>query len=545
MERTHSEVRFRLPKLSREVCHKDEAGVSRTISRSSVDQLSIEGSQPATPQSCTRSRRVRIAPRLDPLQSPFHGAQRSPGSREDLPSAPALPLKIGRLKTCPSDLILKSLSGLEADSIDSPDGLRSVKSCQHGEEKRRSRRRQKERAETTKACFSRHTAGFELPQTAAAVAHTNTTSVETPTAAPAAPAPRRRRSSSTSGTSCGGGYTKALDRAVARAPLLAEKQSLQAEAPSVTPSTAASSPAVSVATPMKDSVKDLVSIKTWRCGSKIGQGSYGCVYKGLEMSAGVIFAVKKAMLRENDDEDHKFVEKLGDELEIFRHLRHPNIVSFLGYEIKDGAMCIFMDYVPGGSLSAMLGEFGPLDGKLLRSATMGMLQGLDYLHSRNPPVVHRDIKSANVLVEKDFSIKLSDFGCSKRCELTTSFTTIGSIPWMAPEVIQQQNGYGRKADIWSLGCTILELLTAETPWGKNAFDNVMFALRRIGMSEETPPVPEDAPPDLQELVRSCLQREAEARPSASELLMHSYFLGKVCGKNSRHGCFGGEPPSRE
>jgi len=363
----------------------------------------------------------------------------------------------------------------------------------------------------------------------------NTTSVETPPAATTAPAPRRRRSSSTVGTSCGGGYAKALDKAVAQTPfLLAEKQTLQVEASSVTPSTAASSPAVSVAShPVKDSVKDLVSIKKWRCGSKIGQGSYGCVYKGLEMSAGVIFAVKKAMLRENDDEDHKFVEKLGDELEIFRHLRHPNIVNFLGYEIKDGEMCIFMDYVPGGSLSAMLGEFGPLDGKLLRSATMGMLQGLDYLHSRNPPVVHRDIKSANVLVEKDFSIKLSDFGCSKRCELTTSFTTIGSIPWMAPEVIQQQNGYGRKADIWSLGCTILELLTAETPWGKNAFDNVMFALRRIGMGEETPPVPEDAPPDLQELVRACLQREAEARPSASELLMHSYFLGKVCGKNSR------------
>eukprot|EP00930_Biecheleria_cincta_P043623 TRINITY_DN2993_c1_g1_i1.p1 TRINITY_DN2993_c1_g1~~TRINITY_DN2993_c1_g1_i1.p1 ORF type:complete len:536 (+),score=106.10 TRINITY_DN2993_c1_g1_i1:116-1723(+) len=530
MERTHSEVKFKLPKLVREVSLKDEAGVLKIISRSSVDQLSMEGSQPVTPQSSTRSRRVRIAPQLDPLQSPFHGAQRSPGEGEDLASTPALPLKARRIKTCPSHLMLKSLAGLagsEVDSIDSPDGLQSVKSCQHGQEKRRNGRRHKERAETTKACCSRHTGGFGL-------AFSTSAAEEAPPAATVAPAPRRRcSSSSTVGTSFGGGYAKALNKPVAQTHFLAEKPALQAEPSSVTPSTAASSPAVSVATPLKDSVRDLSSIKTWRCGSKIGQGSYGCVYKGLEMSAGVIFAVKKAMLRQNDDEDHKFVEKLGDELEIFRHLRHPNIVSFLGYEIKDGELCIFMDYVPGGSLSAMLSEFGPLDGKLLRSATMGMLQGLDYLHSRNPPVVHRDIKSANVLVEKDFSIKLSDFGCSKRCELTTSFTTIGSIPWMAPEVIQQQNGYGRKADIWSLGCTILELLTAETPWGKNAFDNVMFALRRIGMSEETPPVPEGAPPDVQDIVRACLQRDAEARPGAADLLSHSYFLGKVCGKNSR------------
>lgn len=428
-----------------------------------------------------------------------------------------------RTKTCPSDLILKALS--EAELPESPDDLRCVKSCRHGGEERRSRRRQKERAETTKACCSRHAGGFGLALPAVAAA----TSSETPPA----PAPRRRRSSSAAGTPSGGGYGKAVAKPVAQVSFSSEKHSLQPEASSVTPSTAASSPAESIATPIKDSAKDLVSIKKWRCGSKIGQGSYGCVYKGLEISAGVIFAVKKAVLRENDDEDHKFVEKLSDELEIFRHLRHPNIVSFLGYEIKDGELCIFMDYVPGGSMSAMLAEFGPFDGKLLRSATSGMLEGLDYLHSRNPPVVHRDIKSANVLVQKDFSIKLSDFGCSKRCELTTSFTTIGSIPWMAPEVIQQQNGYGRKADIWSLGCTILELLTAETPWGKNAFDNVMFALRRIGMSEETPPVPEDAPADLQDLVRACLQRDDEARPAASELLMHSYFLGKVCGKNSR------------
>merc|ERR1719188_1507119 len=116
-----------------------------------------------------------------------------------------------------------------------------------------------------------------------------------------------------------------------------------------------------------------------------------------------------------------------------------------------------------------------------------MLKGLDYLHTRRPPVVHRDIKCANILVDLNFSVKLADFGCSRQQDVTTSFTTIGSIPWMAPEVIQQHDGYGRKADIWSLGCTVIEMFTAEKPWGNAFFDNIMYAMSHIGLSEALPP----------------------------------------------------------
>jgi len=292
-----------------------------------------------------------------------------------------------------------------------------------------------------------------------------------------------------------------------------------------TPSTTASS---GTSASQLDAKDGLLRITEWRIGSKIGQGSYGSVYKALDTTTGTLFAVKKAAIQAND-EDKTYVEKLSDELEIFRYLRHPNIVSFLGYEIKDGELCIFMDFVRGGSLSAMVAEFGAFSSKLLRQATLGMLQGLEYLHSHSPPIVHRDIKGANVLVDKDFAIRLTDFGCSKRCDVSTSFTTVGSIPWMAPEVISQQNGYGRKADIWSLGCTIIELATAETPWGKGAFDNIMFALKRIGLSEEVPPIPEDMPSSLQQLVRSCLTRNADARPTTSDLIYHDFFLGHICG----------------
>merc|ERR1712137_1117989 len=113
------------------------------------------------------------------------------------------------------------------------------------------------------------------------------------------------------------------------------------------------------------------------------------------------------------------------------------------------------EYVAGGSMASMLREFGALPTNLLRDATSGLVEGLNYLHSQNPPVIHRDIKGANILVDLDFCVKLSDFGCSKRNNVTKSFTTTGSIPWMAPEVIQQQDGFGRKADIWSLGCSMM------------------------------------------------------------------------------------------
>mmetsp|Transcript_63203 Transcript_63203/g.102400 ORF Transcript_63203/g.102400 Transcript_63203/m.102400 type:complete len:493 (-) Transcript_63203:118-1596(-) len=287
---------------------------------------------------------------------------------------------------------------------------------------------------------------------------------------------------------------------------------------SVTPSTTSSTPLQEERTPAKT-----LNIRTWRLGSKIGQGAYGTVHKALEVSTGMIFAVKQAHILLSEEGDRRYVEKLSSELDIFKNLRHPNIVSYLGHEFTDGVLSIFMEYLSCGSLKNILDDFGPLKGQLLTSTALGMIQGLDHLHTRSPPVIHRDIKCANVLVDAQFCIKLADFGCSKKCDVSTTFTTIGSIPWMAPEVIHQKHGYGRKADIWSLGCTIIELATAEMPWGKGAFDNPMFALSRIGMSEDTPAVPDSMPAALQDLTHTCVQRSEADRPSSSQLMRHEVF----------------------
>jgi len=260
----------------------------------------------------------------------------------------------------------------------------------------------------------------------------------------------------------------------------------------------------------------------WIRGCRLGCGSYGTVYKAMQKETGRIFAVKEAPLGEDKPGGER--ARLDSELQICRSLRHPNIVSYLGHVFTDRCLDIFLEYVPGGSMASILSEFGALEDPSLRRATKGMLQGLSYLHHRNPPVVHRDIKAANLLVDLDFRVKIADFGCSKCSVATESFTTVGSIPWMAPEVMLLQEGHGRKADIWSVGCTVIELATAEKPWGKGAFDNMMYAVQHIALTEATPPIPEVLHSDGQDMVERCVRRSMQERPCTEELLQDPFLI---------------------
>merc|ERR1712056_95852 len=167
----------------------------------------------------------------------------------------------------------------------------------------------------------------------------------------------------------------------------------------------------------------------------------------------------------------------------------------------------------GGSMAAVLAQFGALEESLIVVYSKALLEGLDYLHTREPPVVHRDVKGGNVLLGLDCQVKLSDFGCSKRTMETMSHTMKGSIPWMAPEVVTNV-GYGRMADIWSFGCVLIEMASGKRPWGK--LDNPMAAMYKIGMSEETPPLPANVTPECQDFIGVCVQRDPASRPKASD-----------------------------
>jgi serine/threonine protein kinase len=273
-------------------------------------------------------------------------------------------------------------------------------------------------------------------------------------------------------------------------------------------------------------------MRSWRKGEILGVGSHGRVFKAQSKKSGHIFVVKESTVDSNE-----YCDRLRHELEICHGLDHPNIVRCLGHEYCDHHLYIRLEYVPGGSLRNMLAEFGPLSQELMPIAMHGLLEGLEYLHTRNPPVVHRDIKSSNVLVDQNFCVKLSDFGCSKCDNLTTSFTTVGSVLWMAPEVIRGKScgGHGRKADVWSLGCVFLEMATAEKPWSGKVFDNVWQAMKFIDSSDEVPAIPDGLPSAIHSLIGRCLRRSPSQRPWASELLAAEVMQSVACRKTTSNG----------
>ncbi|CAE7526429.1 mkkA [Symbiodinium sp. CCMP2456] len=271
-------------------------------------------------------------------------------------------------------------------------------------------------------------------------------------------------------------------------------------------------------------IKGPSSGRRWIRGESIGRGSLGTVYQAMDQQTGELLAVKEVVINASDSADMKFKDQLENEIQIVKELKHPRIVAYLGHDYMGDSLFIYLEFMAGGSLAQALRQFGCFEESLLLAYTREMLEGLEYLHTRETPVVHRDIKGANVLVDLDCHAKLSDFGCSKRDNDTMSHTMRGSIPWMAPEVIKN-TGYGRKADIWSFGCVVIEMATAKSPWG--SFDNPMAAMCKIAMSDATPPIPEGVSPACQDFIRLCTRRDPADRPDATRLLAHDILKNVI------------------
>ncbi|KAI9623623.1 hypothetical protein KEM48_009390 [Puccinia striiformis f. sp. tritici PST-130] len=268
------------------------------------------------------------------------------------------------------------------------------------------------------------------------------------------------------------------------------------------------------------------SIK-WVRGALIGQGSFGSVYLGMHALNGTLMAVKQVErpsgTSHNEERKKSMLGALVREIEFLKELQHTNIVQYLDSSADDSFFNIFLEYVPGGSVSTLLKNYGSFEEALVGTFTRQILEGLIYLHSKE--IIHRDIKGANILVDNKGVIKISDFGISKRVEdnlLSTARihrpSLQGSVFWMAPEVVKQTS-YTRKADIWSLGCLIVEMLTGEHPW---ASLTQMQAIFRIG-SFATPEIPDDISEACTDLLKQTFLIDHLARPTAVELSNHAFF----------------------
>lgn len=254
-----------------------------------------------------------------------------------------------------------------------------------------------------------------------------------------------------------------------------------------------------------------ITIDEVRLGTRVGKGNFGEVYKAYWRGAEI--AVKKLPVHNMTDQ---FLKDFHKEVSLMRALRHPNVIQFLGSCTVVPDICICIEYMPRGSLYKILHEPSQtLTWALIKKMCIDAAKGCVYLHDCTPVIVHRDLKSHNLLVDENWKVKVCDFGLSTIVEQASrTMTACGTPCWTAPEVLRNQR-YTEKADVYSFGVVLWECATREDPFVGMPPFQVIFAVGREGLR---PPLPRVAPPDFIKLITDCWDEKPNTRPSMKEVL---------------------------
>ncbi|CAA2959682.1 serine threonine- kinase EDR1 [Olea europaea subsp. europaea] len=256
-------------------------------------------------------------------------------------------------------------------------------------------------------------------------------------------------------------------------------------------------------------------------GERIGIGSYGEVYRA-EWN-GTEVAVKRFM---NQDISGTALAQFRCEVEIMLRLRHPNVVLFMGAVTQPPNLSILTEFLPRGSLFKLLHRQNiQIDEKRRIKMALDVARGMNYLHTSHPIIVHRDLKTPNLLVDKNWVVKVCDFGMSRMQHSTflSSKSTAGTAEWMAPEVLRNEPS-NEKSDVYSFGVILWELATLRVPWMEM---NSMQVVGAVGFQGRHLEILPSIDPVVAEIISDCWKRNPQARPSFKQIISRLRCLQRL------------------
>lgn len=255
----------------------------------------------------------------------------------------------------------------------------------------------------------------------------------------------------------------------------------------------------------------------YRLISVLGRGGFGVVFKAQHHKTKMYVAVKRINLMGTTKDDR---EALQSEIILLKKLTHANIVQYIESIVLQSTLNIVLQYMEGGALNSLIKRqlTSPRESRVAYYIEQ-VLEGLAYLHENG--VIHRDIKGANLLVSANGGLKLADFGVATKMQKASKKASVVGTPyWMAPEIIEMNGTRSPACDIWSVGCTVLEILTGKPPF----YDcNPMTAMYQIVRCKH-PPFPPTISDKLRDFLLQCFVKDPTGRPSAKKLLEHPWIL---------------------